>query len=315
MFVNKATNANPTYVWDPGTFDYYSVSGGGGNDTLTVDLSNGNPLPNVALVYDGGDGPADRVVVTLGGWGDGSTTVSSGSITPGGTDGPRIIHTGLEALDINTSSTTTNVPAGVDRLSVGVASGTELYLLGPQQLGTLQVNGYASIAPGGDNTLNLKSLSIAGGSKFNLNDNDLIVDYDTAGSSPIGGYLNGMYTGLLGLVQDGMDGSSGLTSITGDLRTALAISESSDTLGLTPGQTGLFAGQTVDATAVLIKYTWRGDTNLDGKLNIDDYTHIDTGSSNTPSFAHGDINFDGRINIDDYLMLDSMMIATQGSSI
>jgi hypothetical protein len=32
-----------------------------------------------------------------------------------------------------------------------------------------------------------------------------------------------------------------------------------------------FAGQTVDSTAVLIKYTWSGDANLDGIANLADF--------------------------------------------
>jgi len=47
-------------------------------------------------------------------------------------------------------------------------------------------------------------------------------------------------------------------------------------LGLAGSQNGLFSGQTVDATTILVKYTYRGDANLDGSLDIDDYTAIDS---------------------------------------
>jgi len=37
----------------------------------------------------------------------------------------------------------------------------------------------------------------------------------------------------------------------------------------------LWNGLTVDATSVLVKFTYAGDANLDGVINIDDYSAID----------------------------------------
>ena len=57
--------------------------------------------------------------------------------------------------------------------------------------------------------------------------------------------------------------------------TTLGIAEASDVLGLTGAQTAIWQGQTVDATSVLIKYTYGGDANLDGVVDILDYGQID----------------------------------------
>jgi hypothetical protein len=76
--------------------------------------------------------------------------------------------------------------------------------------------------------------------------------------------------------------------------------------------TMLWNGQTVSASDVLIKYSYAGDANLDGKLNIDDYIRIDAGIAvGSNGWFNGDFNFDGKLNIDDYLIIDTN-IANQG---
>jgi hypothetical protein len=64
-------------------------------------------------------------------------------------------------------------------------------------------------------------------------------------------------------------------------------------------------------------YTWGGDANMDGKINIDDYGLIDShvGQSGTAFGWHnGDFNYDGKINIDDYGIIDAN-IGAQGAPI
>jgi hypothetical protein len=84
--------------------------------------------------------------------------------------------------------------------------------------------------------------------------------------------------------------------------------------GLTGAQTAIWNGQTVSASDVLVKYTYAGDANLDGKVNIDDYGRIDANVGQSGSvfgWYSGDFNFDGKINIDDYGLIDSV-IGSQG---
>src|SRR6476469_3203976 len=69
---------------------------------------------------------------------------------------------------------------------------------------------------------------------------------------------------------------------------------------------GMFGTESVDGSAALIKYSYVGDANLDGKLNIDDYIHIDNGiTTNATGWFNGDFNLDGKINIDDYVLIDN----------
>jgi hypothetical protein len=52
-------------------------------------------------------------------------------------------------------------------------------------------------------------------------------------------------------------------------------------------------------------YTYGADANLDGKINIDDYGHIDTSIGiGLKGWFNGDFNYDGIINIDDYGIID-----------
>src|SRR5205085_2592725 len=115
------------------------------------------------------------------------------------------------------------------------------------------------------------------------------------------------YAGVAGLIQSGRNGGdwSGNGIVTaagsGDL-TTLAIAEASMALGPSGG---VFDGETVDASAVLIKFTYGGDANLDGKLDIADYGLIDLNSPlGSSGWFNGDFNYDGVIDIRDYGVID-----------
>jgi exoribonuclease II len=71
------------------------------------------------------------------------------------------------------------------------------------------------------------------------------------------------------------------------------------------GASALFAGQSVDDTSVLVRYTYYGDTDFNGKVNFDDYVRTDTGFNNHLSgWVNGDFDLNGVINFDDYVLID-----------
>ena len=79
--------------------------------------------------------------------------------------------------------------------------------------------------------------------------------------------------------------------------------------------TASWRGQTVDASSLLIRYTYTGDANLDGKIDADDYFVIDRDYNKSGSvfgYASGDFNYDGKINGDDYFIIDSNYVAQSG---
>jgi hypothetical protein len=71
-------------------------------------------------------------------------------------------------------------------------------------------------------------------------------------------------------------------------------------------------GVSLDLTDIVVKYTYAGDANLDGKVDGDDYTVLDyyystIGTPEEPSVIgwwNGDLNHDGKIDGDDYTLLD-----------
>lgn len=143
-----------------------------------------------------------------------------------------------------------------------------------------------------------KALSISGSTpqgKFDLTDNDLIIDY--SGSSPIATVRSYLQAGYNSGSWDG----TGLTSSLGGQSfslgiTALGFGEAS-TLGLST-----FTGQTVDSDSVLIKYTFYGDMNLDGDVDNSDYMAFlpNLGMGSGAYWTDGDFDYDGDVDNSDY---------------
>src|SRR4029079_11689817 len=89
--------------------------------------------------------------------------------------------------------------------------------------------------------------------------------------------------------------------------TSIGIANASQVKNLPAGstETSTWAGQTVTATDTLVLYTYGGDANLDGKINVDDYGRIDLNIPlGTTGWYNGDFNYDGKINVDDYGIID-----------
>jgi hypothetical protein len=149
------------------------------------------------------------------------------------------------------------------------------------------------------------SLLLGAGASIDLKDNDMILDY--SGASPLGTWNGATYTGLIGQVIAGRNGNPGIksTSASGALK-YLAIAEAKDVLNIPPNGSSSFDDESVDASCVLIKFTYGGDANFDGKLNVDDYGRIDTNIGlGTRFWYNGDFNYDGKVNVDDYGIIDS----------
>ncbi len=64
-----------------------------------------------------------------------------------------------------------------------------------------------------------------------------------------------------------------------------------------------FAGQTVDASSVLVKYTWKGDANLDGQVDINDLASLATSWQIAGAWINGDFDYSGIVDINDLASL------------
>src|SRR5206468_1560668 len=90
--------------------------------------------------------------------------------------------------------------------------------------------------------------------------------------------------------------------------TAVGVATAQQVKGLAnPTDTALWAGRTITGSDTLVMYTYGGDANLDGKINVDDYGHIDSSVvlPGVSGWFNGDFNYDGKINVDDYGIIDS----------
>jgi hypothetical protein len=129
-------------------------------------------------------------------------------------------------------------------------------------------------------TSQVNSLSIASGASLDLTNNSLVIDY----SGPVG-------------------------SLVGDVRTMLQSSRlrsSAPTAGMTVGYgdnstlgKSTFGGLNVDPTSMLVKYTYGGDANLDGQVDVTDLGNLATNWQNAAAWTGGDFNYDGVVDVSD----------------
>src|SRR4029453_4835293 len=76
-----------------------------------------------------------------------------------------------------------------------------------------------------------------------------------------------------------------------------------------------FDGETFDTTAVVVGYTYLGDVDLNGVINIRAYTRMDQGNgAGSTGWYNGDLNLDGKVNIQDYVIIDQNL-NTQGAAL
>ncbi|MBC8106858.1 MAG: hypothetical protein H7Z14_09740 [Anaerolineae bacterium] len=161
--------------------------------------------------------------------------------------------------------------------------------------------------PDGVSRVDMLTMDPDGGTAWNLNDNDLIIDYDAGIGSPAESIRAMIATGRNGGAWNGPGLSSGAARE--DHRTALGYVDNT-LLHYTT-----FSGQNVNDTCVLVKYTWHGDTDLNGVVDFDDYSRIDAGfSNNRTGWFNGDVDYNGIIDFDDYSLID-MAFNTQSGTL
>jgi fibronectin-binding autotransporter adhesin len=150
----------------------------------------------------------------------------------------------------------------------------------------------ATMIANGNRVLSTDTLSIAPSSRVDLNDNDLVVN-------------NGSYTQIRTWVQSGFGNpaNSGITSSTATGNQILALFDNA----LVGREAWL--GVPVFPNAIVGKYTYFGDVNIDGQVTGDDYTIIDANLNTTPptgvEWLRGDANRDNAVTGDDYTVVDA----------
>jgi hypothetical protein len=151
----------------------------------------------------------------------------------------------------------------------------------------------------------VSSLGITGTGKVDLTSGKLAINY--TGGTP----ANAIRLALLAGSAGGWTGATGLTSSDAAAHVAQSYAIGYGEASLVLGPTGgTWNGATVDGTALLIRETYFGDANLDGRVNADDLALLDRGraknlTAGSARWTDGDFNYDGVVNTSDYLLADT----------
>jgi hypothetical protein len=183
-------------------------------------------------------------------------------------------------------------PAGRGGDFALVVKGTAQALIDPAcSIATLDIREEAKVTvkSAGSRPLSLKALSIESQGTLDLNGNDLVL----AAASNADATLF-QISKLIGSARNAATGpwtGAGITS------------------GLLLDKPLLGLAVILRDDTILVKQTWNGDVNLDGKVDIDDYFLIDSGFiTKIGGYRNGDLNFDGKVDIDDYFLVDSAFV-------
>lgn len=267
--------------------------------TLNTGAADGAVPDDVVLVHPNG------LVATglaefhfIGGKGEDTLTVNAGTFAFGADAYPDTANLHLEINDDAIGTATVPWQASQHLASLSMLSGAT-----------------ATLAGGGNRVICTRALSVDGTARLDLNDNDLLVRATAASADAVlaeitADIARARNTGTLGPWS-----GNGITSTTAhdraDQLTGLAAIRNC-------GHTGAivrtsFAGEIPDIHCLLVKYTYNGDSNCDGRVDVDDYFNIDLGYARRaaipdPDYADGDFNYDGAVDADDYFMIDASFL-------
>jgi hypothetical protein len=145
-----------------------------------------------------------------------------------------------------------------------------------------------------DGTNVVTALSITAGAQLDLTNNSMVIDY----SGPVGT--------LVGDVR-GMLLSNRLTTSSATATRRLGYGDNAVLSKTT------FAGQTVDPSSLLIKFTYAGDADLDGDVDVGDLGALATAWQTAGPWTAGDFDYTGTIDVNDLGMLATNWQAGVGS--
>jgi unsaturated chondroitin disaccharide hydrolase len=253
-----------------------TVNGEAGNDTLIQ----AGPLP-VPVVFNGGSG-SDTL------------NISSGTFTIAGDPGK------------TTSSLTINDSGSLFFTAGALGSGIHAIHLAALNIlagGSAMIDTPESATDRA--VLETSALTLASTASLDLTGNDLIVH-------------RGSPSTITPLIKQGYNpagapwkGATGITSslAAGDTTHFSALGITLDTTASGTALYSSFDSQPVVTTDLLVKYTFVGDTNLDGKTDSSDLARVTARKSGATGWSNGDFNYDGTINGSDLTLIDNAIAA------
>ncbi len=212
----------------------------------------------------------------------------------------------------NTHTGNTTVNAGVLKLGAGLkgtaTDASALIVANGAKVEVLTSGNAASVT-------RVKSVNTNASGFIELNDNDMVIDY-TGSSTNYTDTVNKVKSGLVLLGGTGTGIGSTIVDNQTVGGTMLAVVDDGD-----PNISGAItelSGYAIPnpTSSTLIKFTWFGDSNLDGVVDGSDYALIDTGftSGGTLSgWVFGDYDYSGVVDASDYALIDTGFISQTGA--
>jgi hypothetical protein len=267
----------------------YVLAGAG---SLTLQVSSGNAQVIVQQGTQEINIPTTVASNTVFNVSSGATLVVADPITL--TAGKTITQTGAGFVNYQSIITVQN------GASLAFGNSTHAHQLNLATSSTATIGGTASL-------LVVDSISNSG--VIDVNNNAMVVDYGTGFNPTLSiraqlaqGYNSGHWNGL------GIKSTAAANDAT--KRTGLGYANAGD-IGITT-----LNGQSFDANSVIVKYTYYGDSSLDGKVDLgNDFNLFLRGFlGQGTGWVFGDYNYDGHTNTGDFqLFVDGFK--TQGGSL
>jgi hypothetical protein len=296
IFVNTPETGTPTYTIAASQVPSLMFQPGSGNDSLTVDFANGNPVPSGGVSLSGGSGNDTLFIQGNAG------LVSSAQVSISGSSGTDTltVNGGTYSFtgdpEASTSSMTVNDNSSVIFQAASGGGINKLHLAG-LNIGSGATAKLATPALETNRSLLITGgLSIAGTGLLDMGGNDMIVQ---------GGVASTIFNDL----KSGFNAGVGYWNGTSEIISTAAAGDTTylTTLGERVSDGSSFDGVTPNVGDVLVKYTLYGDADLNGVLNGADYQQIDNGFGNhsLSGWSNGDFNYSGTVDGSDYSLIDN----------
>jgi len=242
---------------------------------------------------------------------DGASLDVGGGLHVGPT-GTLAVH-GALAVGTAGYATTSTVATAIE------GGGTGVLTLGPEaafhaagglrDLAVIHLGAAAQLTAGPTNNT-VHAIGLAPDAALDLATGNLIVDYDPGDPNPYGVLAALLASGIGSPTARTWDGPGIRSGDADDTLFALGVLDNADPPTFVEAfddSARPFEGEGVDATTVLVKYTYYGDCNLDGAVTPVDVQRLiqswNGATEGDPRWAVGDFNYDGTISPTDVQLL------------
>jgi len=265
-----------------------------GSNGATLEMIGGLTIPSNPLTFNATYPVTLRSLSGANVWSGGATIMGQGTF-----------QVDADTLAVNGGINAVTVGGNNIIWKTGTATLQTKFVRTPNELRVS--TGLVQIIPDGSSsaTSNVAALTIAGAtdawtSTLDLTNNDLVLATGALGVAETNlanqlksGYAGGAWNGA------GIDSSSAAA----DPNTALGWARATDLFNSFPA---IFSGQSVNNTALLVRYTTQGDANLDGTTDTLDFNLMVSNFGTTGQrWFSGDFNYDGSVDTVDFNSLVS----------